>query len=64
MTELSHSVAFNFSEHHMFELFGTSNKIISKHSTRQLKIDKSPFKITNRGLLIKTFKVFRIPCMM
>ena len=62
--ELSHSVACNFSEHHISELFGTSNKIISKHSTRQLIIDKSPFKITNRGLPIKMLKVFRVPSMM
>ena len=62
--ELSHSVACNFSKHYMSELFETSNKITSKRSNRHLKIDKSSFKITNRGLLIKTFKVFRIPSMM
>ena len=62
--EISHFVACNFSEHYLFELFETSNKITSKHLTCQLKIDKSSFKITNRGLLIKTFKVFRIPSMM
>ena len=62
--ELSHSVACNFSEHYMSELFKMSNKITSKHSSLHLKIDKSSFKITNRSLLIKTFKVFRIPSMM
>ena len=62
--ELSHSVACNFSEHYMSELSKTSNKITSKRSTRHLKIDNASFKITNRGLLIKTFKVFRIPSMM
>ena len=62
--ELSHSVACNFSEDQISELLGTSNKIISKQSTRQLAIDKSPLKITNRGLLIKTFKVFCVPSMM
>ena len=62
--ELSHSVVCNFSEHSMSELFETSNKITSKRSNRHLKIDNASFKITNRGLLIKTFKVFRIPSKM
>ena len=62
--ELSHSVVCNFSDHSMSELFETSNKITSKLSNRQLKIDNASFKITKRGLLIKTFKVFRIPSMM
>ena len=62
--ELSHSVVCNFSEHYMSELFETSNKITSKRSNRHLKIDNASFKITNRGLLIKTLKVFRIPSMM
>ena len=62
--ELSHSVACNFSEHYMSELFETSNKITSKSSNRHLKIGNASFKITNRGPLIKTFKVFRIPSMM
>ena len=48
----------------MSELFETSNKITSKRSNRHLKIDNASFKITNRGLLIKTFKVFCIPSMM
>ena len=48
----------------MSELFETSNKITSKRSNSHLKIDNASFKITNRGLLIKTFKVFRIPSMM
>ena len=62
--DLSHSVVCNFSEHSMSELFETSNKITSKRSNRQLRIDNASFKTTNRGLLIKTFKVFRIPSMM
>ena len=62
--ELSHSVVCNFSDHSMFELFETSNKITSKRSNCHLKIDNASFKITNRGLLIKTLKVFRIPSMM
>ena len=48
----------------MFELTETSNKITSKCSTRHLKIDNALFKITNRCLLIITFKMFRIPSVM
>ena len=48
----------------MSELFETSKKITCKHSNRHLKIDNASFKITNRGPLIKTLKVFRIPSMM
>ena len=62
--EFSHFVACNFSEHYVSELFEMSNKITSKRSSHHLKIDKSSLKITNRRLLIKTFKVFRIPSMM
>ena len=62
--ELSHSVVCNFFEHYMSELFETSNQITSKRSNRHLKIDNALFKITNRGLLIKTLKVFHIPSMM
>ena len=62
--DLSHSVVCNFSEHSMSELFETSNKITSKRSNRQLKINNASSKITNRGLVIKVFKVFRIPSMM
>ena len=62
--DLSHSVVYNFSKYSMSKLFEMSNKITSKRSNRHLKIDNASFKITNRGLLIKTFKVFRIPSMM
>ena len=62
--ELSHSVAYNFFELHIFELFGMSNKITGEHTTRHLKIDNALFKITNRCLLVKTLKMFRIPCML
>ena len=62
--EFSHSVVCNFSDHSMSELFETSNKITIKRSNRHVKIDNASFKITNRGLLIKTLKVFRIPSMM
>ena len=48
----------------MSELFETSNKITCKRSNRHLKIDNASFKITNRSLLIKALKVFRIPSMM
>ena len=53
-----------FSESYISELFGTSNKITSECSTRHLKIDKALFNITNRCLLVKTLKMFRIPCML
>ena len=62
--ELSHSVVCNFFDYSMSELFEMSNKITSKRSIRHLKIDNASFKVTNRGLLIKTLKVFRIPSMM
>ena len=62
--DLSHSVVCNFSEHSMSEMLETSNKKTSKRSNRHLKNDNASFKITNRGLLMKTFKVFRIPSMM
>ena len=62
--ELSHSIVCNFSTHSMSELFETSNNITNKRSNRHPKIDNASFKITNQGLLIKTLKVFRIPCMM
>ena len=62
--ELSHSVVCNFSANSLFELFETSNKITNKRSNRRPKIDNASFKITNRGLLIKVLKVFRIPSMM
>ena len=62
--ELSHSIACNSSEHCMSEVSETSNKITSKCSTSHLKIDNVLFKITNRCLLIKKFKMFRIPSMM
>ena len=48
----------------MSELFETSNKITRKRSNRHLKIDNASLKITIRGLLIDTLKVFRIPSMM
>ena len=62
--ELSHSIVCNFSDHSMSELFETSNKITNKRSNLHLKIDNASFKITNRGLLIKTLKVFRIRSVM
>ena len=62
--ELSHSDVCNFSMHSMAELLETSNKITNKRSIRHPKIDNALFKITNRGLLIKTLKMFRIPSMM
>ena len=62
-------MAMNFlfvyiSEHYMSESLVTSNKITSERSTRHLKIDKALFNNTNRCLLVKTLKMFRIPCML
>ena len=37
--------------------------IINKHTDRHLKADDTLFKITIRGLLIKTLKVLSIPSM-
>ena len=62
--ELAHSDVCNFPAHSMAELFETSNKITSKHSVHHPKTDNALFKTTNRGLLIKTLKVFSIPRMM
>ena len=62
--EFSYSVACNFSEPHIFELFGMSNKISSEHPTRHLRINYTLFKITNRCLLVKTLKMLRIPCVL
>ena len=62
--EFSHSVACNFSEAHIFKLFGMSNKITGEHRTRHLRINNALFKITNRCLLVKMLKMFRIPCML
>ena len=53
-----------FSELYISELFGTSNKITSERSTYYLKTYKALFNITNRCLLVKTLKMFRIPCML
>ena len=61
--EFSHSSVFNFPASCIFELSEMSNKIISERSTRHLKIDNALFEITNRCLLVKTFKMLRIPCM-
>ena len=41
----------------------TSNQIINKHTVRHPKTDNTLFKITTRGLLIKTLKVLNIPSM-
>ena len=41
----------------------TSEKIINKYTVRHPKTDNTLFKITTRGLLIKTLKVLNIPSM-
>ena len=62
--EFSRSDVFNFPTPCMFELSETSNKITNERSTRHLKIDNALFEITNRCLLVKMFKMLRIPCML
>ena len=62
--ELTISDVCNFPAHSMTELFKTSNKITNKRSACDLKTDNALFKITNRGLLIKTLKVFSVLRMM
>ena len=54
----------NFLAHSLAELSETSDKIINKHTTCQPKTNNTLFKITTRGLLIKTLKVLNIPSMM
>ena len=51
-----------FSESYISELFGMSNKVTSECSTRHLR--KALFNITNRCLLVKTLKMFRVPCVL
>ena len=53
-----------FFESYISELFGMSNKITSECLTRHLRIDKALFNITNRRLLVKMLKMFRIPCVL
>ena len=62
--EFSCSGVFDFPTPCMFELSETSNKITSERSTRHLKTDNALFEITNRCLLVKKFKMLRIPCML
>ena len=45
----------------VYSLTVTSDQIINKHTVRHPKIDSTLFKITTRGLLIKTLKVPSIP---
>ena len=52
-----------FFVHSLAELSETSDKIINKHTFCHPKTDNSLFKITTRGLLIKTLKVLSIPSM-
>ena len=45
----------------VYSLTVTSNQIINKHTIRHPKTDNTLFKITTRGLLIKTLKMLSIP---
>ena len=58
-----HSDVCNFLVHSLAELSETSVKIINKRTVRRPKTDNTLFKITTRGLLIKTLKVLSIPSM-
>ena len=62
--EFAHSDVCNFLAHSLAELSETFDKIINKHTVRHPKTDNTLFKITTRGLLIKTLKVLSIPSMM
>ena len=53
----------NFLVHSLAEPSGTFDKIINKHTVHRPKTDNTLFKITTRGLLLKTFKVLSIPSM-
>ena len=58
--EFTHSDVCNLLVHFLAE---TSDKIINKHTVHHLKTDNTLFKITTRGLLIKTLKVLSMPSM-
>ena len=45
----------------VYSLTVTSDQILNKHTVRHPKTDNTLFKITTRGLLIKTLKVLSIP---
>ena len=62
--EFSRSVFLIFPRLVCLSCSETSNKITSERSTRHLKVDNALFEITNRCLLVKTFKMLRIPCML
>ena len=61
--ELAHYDVCNFPAYSMAELFEAFNKITNKCSVHHPRTDNALFKTTNRGLLIKTLKVFNIPSM-
>ena len=51
-----------FSDFHISELYEMSDNELNKCSTGHLIINKAL--ITNQRLLVKTLKMFRIPCML
>ena len=61
--EFAHSGVCNFLVHSLAEPSEMSDKIINKHTVRHPKTDNTLFKITTRGVLIKTLKVLSIPSM-
>ena len=56
--EFTHSDVCNLLVHFLAE---TSDKIINEHTVHHPKTDNTLFKITTRGLLIKTLKVLSVP---
>ena len=61
--EFAHSDVCNFLVHSLAKLSKMFDKIINKHTVHYLKTDNTLFKITTRGLLIKTLNVLSIPSM-
>ena len=53
-----------FSVSYIYELFEVSNYIINERPTCHIRSDKALLIITNRCLLVKTLKMFCIPCVL
>ena len=53
-----------FSVSYIYKLFEVSNYIINERPTCHIRSDKVLLIITNRCLLVKTLKMFRIPCVL
>ena len=53
-----------FSVSYIYELFEVSNYIINERPSCHIRSDKALLIITNRCLLVKTLKMFCIPCVL